>query len=154
MSTFSNLKIRTAVLVAALSVGFVSPALHAQMPAAQSRVIVPFEFEVGSTHFAPGTYTLSNPQEVILAVQGAKRSALVMSSHEINAAPSRTSKVVFDRIGDQYFLREVWREGKVEYLVCPESKDEHTIKQMERNSDHAAVANPTSVEIAMVESPR
>jgi hypothetical protein len=154
MSTFSNFKIRTAVLVAALSVAFVSPALHAQMPAAQSRVTVPFGFEVGSTHFAPGTYILSNPQELILAVHGTKRTALVISSHEINPAPSRTSKVVFHRIGDQYFLREVWNEGKAEHLLCTESKDEQSIERMEKNSDRASVTNHTNVEVAMVESPR
>jgi len=147
MSTFSNLKIRTAVLVAALSVAFVSPALHAQDPTTRSKVTVPFGFEVGSTHLAAGSYIVSNPQAPILA-------ALVMSSHETDPSPARTSKVVFDRIGDQYFLREVWSQGKAEHLLCPESKAEQSIQRMERNSDHASVANPTSVEIAMVQSPR
>jgi hypothetical protein len=154
MSTFSNLKIRTAVLVAALSVAFVSPASHAQDPTTRSKVTVPFGFEVGSAHLAAGTYILSNPQAPILAVQGAKHSALAMSSHETDPSPARTSKVVFDRIGDQYFLREVWSEGKAEHLLCPESKEERSIERMERNSDRASVANHTSVEIAMVESTR
>lgn len=154
MSTFSNLKLHTAVLVAALSMAFVAPALHAQALETRSKVTVPFEFEVGSTRLAAGTYTLSNPQEVILDVQGTKHSVLVMSSHEIDPSPARRSKVVFDRIGDQYFLREVWSAGRTEHLTCPESKTEKNIERMEKDSDHASVPTHTSVEIAMVERPR
>jgi len=154
MSTLTNLKVRTAVIVAALSIAFASSTLHAQMPTTQNKVTVPFGFEVGSTHFAPGTYMLSNPEELILAVHGTKRTVLVISSHEINPAPSRDSKVVFHRIGDQYFLREVWTEGKAEHLLCAESKAEQSIERMKRNSDRAAVANSTSVEVAMEQRPR
>lgn len=154
MSTLSNLKIRAAVIVAALSVALTSPALHAQMPATQSKVTVPFGFEVGSAHLAPGTYILSSPQELILAVHGAKHSALSMSSHEINRTPSRTSKVVFDRIGDHYFLRQVWNAGKADYLVCPKSRTEQSLERMEHNSDHASVSTDTSVEVAVVANPR
>ncbi len=154
MSTLSNLKIRTAVLVAALSVALVSPALHAQNLAMRGRVTVPFAFEVGSTHFAAGTYVISNPRDHVLAVQGSTRSALAFSSHEINPSPARGSKVVFYRLGDQYFLREVWIEGNADHLLCPESKSEQHIERMMRDSDRASVANHTNVGIAMLERTR
>jgi hypothetical protein len=154
MRTPSILNIRTAVIASTLAVALISPALHAQGPTARSRVDVPFAFQVGSTHFAAGTYILSDPQEYILDVQGDSRSALAMTSNETNVTPASKSKVVFDHYGNQYFLREVWISGKVDHLVCSESKAEHEARKAETGYDRASVAHHTNVEIALLQSPR
>jgi hypothetical protein len=108
MLTLSKLNIRAAVAGVALAVALASPALHAQWVPERTQVIVPFAFEVGSTHFAPGTYILSNAGEHVVLVQNGKHSALTMSSPEMAPKPPATSKVVFHRYGNQYFLAEVW----------------------------------------------
>jgi len=154
MHTHSILNIRTAVIASALAVALVSPALHAQGPSARSQVDVPFAFEVGSTHFAAGTYILSDPQEHVLDVQGATRSALAMTWHETNLTPAPASKVIFDRYGNQYFLREVWIKGKVEHFLCAESKAEKEVRRSQKPYDRASLATHTHVEIALLQSPR
>jgi hypothetical protein len=154
MRTHSILNIRTAVIASALAVALVSPALHAQGPSARSQVDVPFAFQVGSTHFAAGTYVLSDPQEHILDVQGPTRSALAMTWHGTSLTPSPTSKVIFDRYGNQYFLREVWIKGKVDHLLCAESKAEQEARRSQKPYDRASVPTHTRVEIALLQNPR
>ncbi len=154
MNTHSILNIRTAVIASALAVALVSPALHAQDPTRPSRVNVPFAFDAGSTHFAAGTYTLSNPEEHILSVQGRAHSALMLNWFETGTKPAAESKAVFDRYGNQYFLREVWTKGEVDHILCPESKAEREIRGHQRAEDRASLATPTHVEIALLQNPR
>ena len=152
MLTLSKLKLHTAVLVAALTMALVSPASRAQSSSMQNGVDIPFAFTVGSTHFAPGRYILTHPWEHLLVVQGATRSAQTMSSYEINLTPSGTSKVVFHRYGNQYFLREVWTKGNVDHLYCPESKAEHEAERTESGDERAATPTQNNVEIALLGS--
>jgi hypothetical protein len=154
MFTLSILKTRIAVLVAALSVAFVSPALRAQGPYSKAQVDVPFGFEVGSTHFAAGRYILSSPREFLLVVQGSDRSAISMMSHEINRKPSSKSKAVFHHYGSQYFLRELWIQGNVEYVRCSESKAEQEARRAAKETERASAEAPANVEVALLESPR
>jgi hypothetical protein len=154
MRTHSILNIRTAVIASALAVALISPALHAQDPSERSKVNVPFAFQSGSTHFAPGTYILSDPQEHVLAVQGATRSGLTMTWHKTDRSPATVSKVVFHRYGNQYFLREVWIQGKVDHLLCTESKAEQEARRPQEASDRASLATDTHVEVALLQSPR
>jgi hypothetical protein len=154
MRTLSILNIRTAVIVSALAVALVSPALHAQNPFMQSQVDIPFAFEAGLAHFTAGKYILSAPREHILVVQGTTRSGLTMSSYETSLTPASESKVVFYRYGNQYFLREVWIKGKVDHLRCVESKAEEEARRPRRAYDHASLANRTYVEIALLQSPQ
>jgi hypothetical protein len=154
MSTLSTLKIRASVYVSTLALALVCSALPAQIPAPRTRVTVPFAFQIGSAHFAPGTYILSNPEEQLLYVQGGKHSALAMSSHESTQTPTRVSEVIFHRYGNQYFLREVWMRGETDHLTCPQSKAEREAKRSLRDDERASVADHTNVEVALVESPR
>ncbi len=154
MSTLSMLKTRASVYVSTLALALVCSALPAQMPAARTRVAVPFAFQIGSTHFAPGTYVLSNPEEDLLYVQGGKHSGFAISMHESTRTPSRISGVVFHHYGNQYFLREVWTRGDTDYLTCPQSKAEQQARRSQHGDEHASVSDPTSVEIAALESPR
>jgi len=154
MSTLSKLNLRAAVAVAALAVALVSPALHAQWVPERTQVIVPFAFEVGSTHFAPGTYILSNAGEHVVLVQNGKHSALTMSSPEMAPKPPATSKVVFHRYGNQYFLREIWRTGDPDYLSCQESKDERSLRREMHQDNRASISPESNVEVALLQLPR
>jgi hypothetical protein len=152
MTTPSMSKIRAA-LVVALAVTFGSTVLQAQYQTLRTQVHVPFAFEVGLAHFAPGTYVLNDPQERILSVRGSSGKAFAMDSLEITPSPAPESKVVFHRYGDRYFLREVWTKGKTDHLRCPESKAEHRVRVQQAATD-ASIATPTNVEIAVLENSR
>jgi len=148
------LKNRASVYISSLALALVCSALPAQMLSSRAKVDVPFAFQVGSTHFAAGTYILSSPQEHVLYVQGGKRSAFSISSHEWSQTPARSSEVIFHRYGNQYFLNAVWMQGETDHLTCPPSKAEKEARRSLRNDERASVADPTNVEVALVESPR
>jgi len=154
MTTLSKSKICTTLVVASLALVSGSAALQAQDQTMRSRVNIPFAFEVGSIHFAPGTYLLTQPREHVLSIQGPSRGALAMSRREASLSPSAKGKIVFDRYGDRYFLREVWLKGKTDHLLCPESKAEAGVKKTLQAANQASAATAGDVEIALLDSPR
>ena len=89
MTTLLMSKIRAAVVVAALAVPSGSTALYAQYQNERIQVNIPFAFEVGSAHFAPGTYFLSEPEEYFLSVRGPSGTALVMNRREASLSPAK-----------------------------------------------------------------
>jgi hypothetical protein len=147
-------KIRAAAVVAFLAVASGPAALHAQDQTLRSRISVPFAFEVGAAHFAPGTYFLSVPLEHTLSVRGPSGNASAPEWPEASLSPAAQSKVVFYRYGDRYFLREVWTKGRSDHLLCLESKSEHRARAIQQAANHAFVARTANVEIALLESPR
>jgi hypothetical protein len=159
MTTLLMSKIRAALAVASLAlaslaVPFGSAALYAQHQVKRIRVDVPFAFDFGSAHFAPGTYFLSNPQEHILSVRGSSGTALAMDWREATPSPVAEGKVVFYAYGDRYFLREVWVKGDTDHLRFLESKAERRIKKSQQEANHAAIVTPRNVEIALLQNPR
>jgi hypothetical protein len=69
---------------------------------------IPFDFSVGNTWMPAGEYTISSPLREIVEVRSADltRTAEIVSSPSHNESRSG-SKLVFDKYGDQYFLRHV-----------------------------------------------
>jgi hypothetical protein len=145
---------RAAVITSALAVALVAPALHAQDQITRSQITVPFAFEVGSARFSAGKYILDASREHILLVEGAKRSALAMTSYETSLNPASQSAVVFYRYGNQYSLREVWSRDDGDHLRCPESKAEQEIRRSYRAYARASLMTRTPAETAILQSSR
>lgn len=153
MITLSMSKIRAAVVVAAFAVASGPLALYAQTPTTLGVVKIPFAFEVGSAHFAPGTYTLTRQSENLLMIRGASGAALALDRHDADLSRATQGKVVFQRYGDQRFLREVWIEGNTDHLSFTESKAERQAERSLRTFNVGSIPAP-SVEIALLENPR
>jgi|ERR1700722_15232288 len=75
---------------------------------------IPFTFTVENSNLPAGTYTISTlPPYNMMKVQSADGRKVAM----IPAIPSRTlaaseqTKLIFDHIGNQYFLAQVWEQG-------------------------------------------
>jgi hypothetical protein len=114
-------------------------------------VNVPFGFELGSQHLAPGTYTVSRPLRGVILIRNGSQSAMLVTNDGQSIKPTRTSKIVFDRYGDHYFLRQVWFTPEDNtYLECPESKTE---KQAKRSELASATKNASNVELALLRIP-
>jgi hypothetical protein len=154
MTTHLISKIRAAVVVASLALPLGSTALFAQYQTMRVPAVIPFAFEVGSTHFAPGTYSLSDPHGMFLSLRGPSGTAFAMNQREASLSPATGSKVVFHKYGNQYFLREVWLKGETDHLLCPESKAERRVRKSQQEADRAAVVAPSNVEIALLQNPR
>ena len=124
MSTLQISKIRATFLAIIFAGASLSPASHAQDLEGAVVVNVPFAFEYGSGHFRPGLYTIRMESRNILELRGEKGSRFAMANLDENNRPSKTTKVVFRRYGDQYFLHEVWVQGETSHTSCMPSKTE------------------------------
>jgi len=100
------------------------------------RANVPFQFIVEGKTYQPGQYKFTEGEndEVIRVVsQNGDTSALALVVTQL-VSQTRTDQqdadVVFDKVGDRYFLSEVWFPGADGFLVhATKEKHEHrTVK--------------------------
>jgi len=78
------------------------------------RATVPFDFTVANKTLPAGTYTVSvvRPYDVLkLQDVDGRNAALVNSDHSIMLDGSQDSSLVFQRVGNYYFLTQVWQSG-------------------------------------------
>ncbi len=142
---------RTIFVVASLVVGCVSLPAHAQGVGNSMTVNVPFGFELGSEHLAPGKYTISRPLTDIIEITNGSTGALLVTHDGQSSKATKSSKIVFDRYGDHYFLRQVWFNAEDNtYMECTESKAERQAKRSELASVTKQASN---VEIAILRIP-
>jgi hypothetical protein len=137
-------------LITILSLVVMSLMLNATGAYAQSyaKADVPFAFNVGAAQLPAGTYeikALSQGGNQIM-IQNSKTNASAVSIARRDGSRNTESKLVFDRIGNQYFLSEVWKDSGAGIIV-PTSKHEQELKkelQLARdassNYDKVAVA--------------
>ncbi len=136
-----SLKLAASAFAALLTLAAGIPAAHAQGVRSDiSKINVPFSFEVGSAHFAPGTYTISR-RSFILTVEGEKNSALLMVLSEQNHNVPEKGKAVFQHIGDKFFLTQVWNAGNADHLECPRTPE---MKRAQRIQQAALRTEPTA----------
>jgi hypothetical protein len=91
----------------------------------QVRATVPFNFTVANKQLPSGTYTIFRVHNDLIAVQSQDGTNLVLSTaySDSNQLANR-AKLVFDRLGDQYFLHEVVGGPGVVSLNLPLTKSE------------------------------
>ncbi len=105
--------------------------LNAQMPIKQPlfRIDIPFAFMVGTSHLPAGNYHVYHPGDPYLIViekdDGMARAMAYIHPADAKAEESST-KLVFNKYGDQYFLSQVWHEPDQQVhhcFKCPLEKD-------------------------------
>ena len=142
---------RAAFIVTSLAFVPGSLPAHAQTDHHTMTANVPFAFELGSKHLAPGTYTISTPVDGVVEVKSTSDVAMIIAIHGQSNNATKTAKLVFDRYGDHYFLRQLWFSPEQNtYLESPESKSEKLAKRSELASNSK---KPSNVELAMVRMP-
>jgi hypothetical protein len=109
---FASLVVVSAVLVL-FALG--TPTANAQ--SGQLKAFVPFDFMAGNTAMSAGTYfvTRDATASTFVSVRNSKRFPLaVLSNIPLSASSSsdKPSKLVFERYGQHYFLREVWFQSE------------------------------------------
>jgi hypothetical protein len=101
------------ILITTLLVAAVSVSVHAQQRQLLT-VTVPFAFTAENSNLPAGTYTVSTlPPYNMIKVQSAdgQKVAMIPAIPSPTSAESERTKLVFDRIGNQYFLSQVWEQG-------------------------------------------
>ena len=116
-----------------------------------NRVDIPFDFSVGAKKFPAGVYNITrvNQEKIILRLSSADgREAINIVTNSIQARETpKTSKLIFHRYGETYFLYQIWESEEVQGRQLAKSQTERTIehdlsKSGERVSVVDLVATP------------
>jgi hypothetical protein len=147
MSTLSMWKFSASLLAVILAAAPSSLVSQAQDIEESVVVEVPFAFGDGAQTFAAGRYSIRMDDHNILAIRGESNAGFAMAWFEEDSHPAETTKVVFRRDGDQYFLSEIWIAGESSHTYRRPSKEE-------RREEAANKAVPTEVVVAALAMPR
>jgi hypothetical protein len=113
----------------------------------QVKVTVPFSFTIGNSTMPAGSYTIKSDfgsRDLIhLTNWGAKANSMALGTPE-QGNPNETGKLVFHRIGDQYFLSEIRCADASMNLHFPVTKAEKRARQTQtadlRTNDNVQIA--------------
>jgi hypothetical protein len=119
--------------MAGLLVLLVGGMIYAQ---AEPRIIanIPFAFIAGNKTLPAGEYTIdrpnSNEPDTLLIRSADKHIAFFLNAENVEArqTPNRT-ELVFNEIGDQYFLSQVWMAGEDTGREIPKPRAERELEQ-------------------------
>ena len=105
---------------------------------------VPFDFTVRQTSLPAGHYTVkrlgSDPEVMeIIGADDRHPFLFLIESAQVSNAPKR-GELIFDRVGDRYFLSEVFEEGTNIGVEVPESRDERRMKKQGAMAQVHAIA--------------
>jgi hypothetical protein len=148
MNALANLKKQAVLFVAALTIGLSTTAAHAQYETQRVQFTAPFAFDYGSQQLPAGRYTVTRENAHILIVRNGAKSVMVMTQTSDDRETTTRGKVVFHRVGQRYFLSQVWIPGKSSHLTCGPTKTEKKLMVGQNN------VAPSDVELALLEMPR
>lgn len=126
---------------------FGAGAALAQTHAVQATM--PFDFTVGNKLLPPGTYKILPVTDSVIEIQSNHNGQLaILSQTSPDSTATANDKLVFEKFGDQYFLREVLGGPFALNVNLPSSKSEKKARTQEatvNNQIHALAVEPTQV---------
>ena len=92
------------------------------------RANVPFAFNVGDKQLPAGAYAVREMDRATL-IQSKDGENRVLGIYNY-AGPSKAdeTKLVFHKVGDHYFLAQIWTSARGQGLAVPESKVEKELR--------------------------
>jgi hypothetical protein len=120
-----NMRKQLITLVGVLSLVVVAGSAFAQTVYVRGKI--PFDFIVGKTTLPSGAYEIRSlndgPDKTLLLRGPDSHSNVMVGANRVESFKgSDATKLVFDRVGDQYFLREIWTEGAKSGRQFPKGK--------------------------------
>lgn len=126
-------------ILAALAVLIMATAAHAQQ--ATLSATVPFNFVVGDRTYPAGDYLFRNSESLLKITDPEQGKTAMTLSHVCESlGPSPDSKLVFDRMGGYFFLRQIWVAGDSHGRELPRSRTEIRLAQNHENQEAVIVA--------------
>jgi hypothetical protein len=105
---------------------------------------VPFDFVIGNQAHKAGSYDierLSQTDSVLMVDSASERKATIVNVIPCSeAAWAKTTKLIFHRSGDTYFLYRVWIEGRQFGSEFPTPKMETRLAKNGTKSEEVIVA--------------
>jgi hypothetical protein len=126
-------------ILAALAVLLVAAATQAQTT--KVTATVPFNFIAGDRAYPAGDYLFSNSDAVLKISNTEQAKTEVTLSHACESAtPSADTKLVFQSMGGNYFLRQIWVAGDSSGRELPRSHTQARLAQNHVKSESVIVA--------------
>jgi hypothetical protein len=128
-----NKRLMASVVVLGLVILIGSLAANAQAPAKEIYTKVSFPFVVGEKIFMPGDYRILRVDDVkpsikVISWDGTSSvqvPVITRLAQQEHSEHDTKESLVFDRVGDQSFLSEVWMLGEDGYLVRGTVEEHH-----------------------------
>ena len=103
-------------------------ATAAQAQTTNVKASIPFDFVIGSHAYPAGEYTVKSLSQSSAAIRidnaDESEKGMTLSTACQKAQPAAQTALVFQRLGDNYFLYQVWTEGNSLGREFPKSKRE------------------------------
>jgi hypothetical protein len=114
------------LLASALAIGTLA---STQFASAQNSEIIakaniPFAFQTQRQVLPAGEYLVIEQSNHLLRLQGPKAGGFVVTHDATKYKAPTHGSLVFDRLGDKYYLRQVWTAGSTVGQECPKSRAE------------------------------
>jgi hypothetical protein len=128
-----NTILRSAILSSAVATGLFASTTNAQTQISRARI--PFAFRAGSKQMPAGLYDISFKSDRLVLFQDRDPGKYVTAF--VRVIPSQggefrtNGRLMFNRYGDQYFLREVWQRGSADGVTCTPSAEERAILRLQ-----------------------
>jgi hypothetical protein len=99
---------------------------NAQLGSAHEvRANVPFDYKVGNTTMKAGNCSIKPAGNAdALAIRGEGSGTALSLSRMVSSKPAATTKLVFHKYGDEYFLAQIWIEGDATGRELPKTRVE------------------------------
>jgi hypothetical protein len=87
---------------------------------------VPFDFKLQEGTMSAGSYAIYPVSSQVLAVRNLEtgESRFIMAAVRVQASRLQPPKLVFDKCGNQYFLRQIWNGRDIQGIEFPTSRAE------------------------------
>ena len=112
-----------------------------------ARCDIPFAFLAGNQSMEPGQYTVTRYHEGIVLLQSRNSSTYQLPIMDDSAGSPTPDKLVFTRVGNQSFLREMRLSQSRVYLKWPVSRAQQQQMVMVETA-------PSTTTVALVRTPR
>ncbi len=126
-NTRLNSILHSSLIACALTIGsFASTqSAAAQSSTDMAEVNIPFAF-TATNHILPaGQYRVVQESDHMILLRGPVNAAAFVLMHDTSTVRApKQGKLVFDRYGDKYYLRQIWTAGSTDGLECPKSRAE------------------------------
>src|SRR5215469_16403111 len=100
---------------ALLTLGVLLAATAVRAQETKVRANIPFDFIVGDRAYPAGQYALNSlpGDDAVIRIDGDPevKTVHLLSNSCQSASPSKETKLVFRRMGENYFLHQVWLAG-------------------------------------------
>jgi hypothetical protein len=105
---------------------------------------IPFDFTVGNRAYPAGEYSVKSigSSDKTLRIDNTQEGTaeIILSNTCVKNAPAAKTMFVFHRVGNNYFLSQIWTEGNTTGREFPLSRSEVQIAQNREKSELVIVA--------------